>query len=127
MNKYRAWDEEKKEITSEELLNWMAEKQSDFMMYGFSPYDPGVYPVRHIAKMLGTSVYRVRKCLERLKAEELVELGIYNYSDEYECFPPVKMYRLTKKAWQLPNIKKIEKSVEKKILEHFKIGTSEVE
>lgn len=109
-------------ISSEELLNWMAEKQSDFMMYGFSYYEPGVYPVRHIAKQLDTSVYRIRKCLVQLKSEGLVELGVYNRSDEYECFPPVKMYRLTKKAWKLPRIKKIEKEIERKILKHFGIG-----
>lgn len=108
-------------MKSQELLFWMAERQSDFMMCTGSAIDPGVYPVRLIAESLNLSVYKVRKLIKELSNDGMLVLRKYNYSDEYDNYLPVKMWALSKKAWELDEVKQIKKQVEKEILNHFNI------
>lgn len=108
-------------MESQELLMWMAERQSDFMSCAGSQVDPGVYPVRLIAKSLNLSVYKTRKLVKKLSDDGMLVLRKYNYSDEYDVYPLVKMWALSDKAWELEEVKEIKKRVEKDILEHFNI------
>lgn len=107
-----------KKITKAELFTFMAKRDTDFMLYGLSPFG-GVLPVKYIAQSLGTSVYQVRKNMRSLSDEGLVKLNTYNYSDEYDCYPPVKMYSLTQKAREQEEVKELAKICEDEIKKIF--------
>lgn len=109
MNSYHKLEEH-------ELFTYMAERDSDFMLAGLSATE-GALPVWALARKFNTSKWRVRCHLKELQKKGLVELKAYNYSDEYETYPPVRMFTLTDKARELDEVKVIADLVKSKILE----------
>lgn len=110
-----------KKITSEDLFKLMATRNADFMLWGLSIAGPAL-PIHAIANRLETSIHQVKKCMKELKAKGLVKIETFNFSDEYDSYPPVKMFVLSKKAQELEEVKAIDKQVEKEILNHFGIN-----
>lgn len=99
-----------KKISKEELFTFMAKRDVDFMLYALSPFG-GVLPLRGIAQIMGTSIYQVRKYITLLANEGLVQLETYHYMDEYDCFPPVTMYKLSEKAREREDVQRLKKEV----------------
>jgi Mn-dependent DtxR family transcriptional regulator len=52
----------------------------------------------NIANILKTSRYQVKKCIEELKADGLIELTFENVSNSEELYPPYWGYTLTAKG-----------------------------
>ncbi|NLY79017.1 MAG: hypothetical protein GX072_03670 [Lysinibacillus sp.] len=101
--------------TKEEVLQ-------EIIKISFYYESEGVANVGGIAKRLNTTTYHVNKHIKTLLNEGLIEKGVrsggYNELTEMP-YPPIKGYKLTKKATELEIYQKLKDDDEKNFAEFF--------
>lgn len=95
-------------VTEESVYKTLMGTSLDFN----NPLD-GVISLVNIANHLTTSRYQVKKHIENLKQNGLVELKCCIINDEYETHPPYWGYKLTEKARNTEEYKlEVQKGIE---------------
>ncbi len=85
-----------------------------------------VISIPTIAHFLNTSKYQVRKYINELRNEGLVEIGIYPRINDEEILLPIKGFCITKKAESLDEYKKRLREENEIINKTFFVKTDEV-
>lgn len=100
---------EYKKITKEQVLDTLIQCHVNFM----NPTD--VISAPNIACLLKTSIYQVRKYINELKKDGLVQVGYLPLSAHEELSLPIKGFCITNKVEELEQYK-IAESAEREIL-----------